>query len=302
VSGAAPAPEPPGLGGYVSPERLGGTAAPAMPQRLQGDLLGGAAAAAVSSVAAILLTPTCDVALKADAGVRHLAPVTPLADDDLRPATWTGGQPPLHLCRLARCEPHWPGGALVAFRGTIAVAAATVEEAPRLASLDAVGLRQLLARHTTYWTRAAVAPEAIPLPPDDPRVLWAAVDAARAVPGLAARRHALVAALETAIVALARHHGIGVPSTRAAVLWLRRLTAVGVLPPATGAALERLGAIESTLDGLLDATPAMLGPQEAKFMAIAADLDAVAATLQARDPVQVTPQRLKAAGLANLLR
>jgi hypothetical protein len=78
--------------------------------------------------------------------------------------------------------------------------------------------------------------------------------------------------------------------------------AANVLPAATGALLERLAGIEAALDRLLDITPVALEAHRADFTSLAGDLDAVAAALQERDPVQVTPQRLKAAGLANLLR
>ena len=59
----------------------------------------------------------------------------------------------------------------------------SLARATRVATLDEVHVRELLAAHTSYYTRAAIDPARIPLGADDPRLLWCALDDAAAIHG-----------------------------------------------------------------------------------------------------------------------
>lgn len=103
--------------------------------------------------------------------------------------------------------------------------------------------------------RARFAPEQLPIGPDDPRLLWAAVDAARAAPRRAARRSLLERAAATAVEALAAHHGLARPSPEAALTRLLRIAEAGLLPDASREAARDLNAMRITIIGLYGDDP-----------------------------------------------
>lgn len=258
--------------------------------------------AAIIPRPAVLLTPTCDFALKSGGPERQVALVEPLAADDPRRAAWRAGAIPRHVLLLPPLPGLLPEGGLVHFRITSLVHAETLERAERVATLDAAGLRQLLAALTIYSARALVAAEQIPIGPDDPRLLWEMLDAARATPALAARRHALQEALAVAVRALAQHHGIAAPSPAAALVWLPLLAERGTLPASSRDAVAMLLAVESALRELYRVLPANLPAHQARFDQILVWLEELGVVLQERDPLQLTPARLRDAGLTNLIR
>ena len=249
-------------------------------------------------VPAVLLTPTCDFALKRGVIERQVTPIEPLAENDPRLRSWQSSGAPLHLFHLPPLEGVLPSGGLLHFRGATSVHSATLERSTRVATLDAAGLRALLAAHSTYYTRAAIDPAQVPIAPDDPRLLWEAIDEASAVPGLADRRHALQGAVQIAIQALARHHGITAPSVAAALAWLEVLAGHHVLPARSSEAVRVLTDAQGALTKLYALLPADLSDHEVEFHR----LEGLGTVLQERHPLQITPAQLREAGLANLLR
>jgi len=172
----------------------------------------------------------------------------------------------------------------------------------RVATLDASGVRDLLAAHFRYYARTGIDPTSIQLQVDDPRRLWEAIDAAVAVPGLAERRHALHNALAVAVEAVARHHGIGATSRDAALAWLTLLTAKEALPATTRDIIHMLNGERASLVALYSVVPRDLERHKPAFDGMVAALERVALLLQERDPYQVTDKDLRRIGLANLLR
>jgi len=293
------------VGGYILPPRLAGLGK----QLMQGDVfapipLPRPAPDDTSNFEpspAILLTPTCDFALKESEPERHVAPIEPLAPDDPRLARWQG-EVPRHLLLLPPLPDLLPHGGLIHFRRATSVHANRLEQGTRLATLDKAGLRALLAGHTTYYTRAAIDPDRVPLPPDDPRLLWQAIDAAEAVASLAERRHALQQALAVAVQALAQHHGVVAPSPEAALAWLPLLAERHVLPPSSAAAVAGVLDVETTIRALYQVLPANLEPRRAQFDQVVEQLERLGGVLQEPHPLQLTPALLREAGLANLIR
>lgn len=291
---------------FIRPPRLADPGG----QLMQGDLFaevpllrptadGGAT---IVAKPAVLLTPTCDFALKRGDLERLVALVEPVASDDRRRTAWRDGAMPRHVLLLPPLPELLPEGGLVHFRLTSLVHAEALERAERVATLDAAGLRRLLAALTTYTTRATVAPDQIPIGPADPRLLWERLDAARAIMGLAERRHTLQEALAVAVDALARHHGVAAPSPAAALVWLPLLAERNLLPASSGAAVAAVLEVERTIRALYRVLPADLAGRQAEFDRACALLEDLGAILQEPDPLQLTPARLRAAGLANLIR
>ncbi|MGI8826396.1 MAG: hypothetical protein ACR2JC_12250 [Chloroflexota bacterium] len=292
--------------GYIAPPRLladGG-------QFMQGDVFKDVPFSCVeldgtvtlASTWAILLTPTWDFALKATHLERQVAPIEPLVESDARPDTWKSSAPPRQLLLLPPLVNHLPEGGIVHFRRAQQIHAHHLQQASRVATLDDNCLRLLLAAHTAYYTRAAINSETIPVATDDPRVLWRVIDEAQAVPGLAARRTALENAIQVAIQATARHHGISAPSPAMALVWLEELARHKAIPVATRKLVRVLGRAQKTLLNLYRVIPANLSQHEAGYRQLIDQLEGVGALLQDPDPKQLTPESLRTAGLANLLR
>jgi hypothetical protein len=293
------------LNEYIVPPRLAG----ADGQYMQGDVFRDVpflnmcadGSPTVESEWGLLLTPTCDFALKDDHPERHLIPVEPVGPvSEDREAT--SPRLPLHLLPLSPLSQHLPHGAVVNFRRAQQVPAQRLQLATRVATLNHGALRQCLAAHTTYYTRSSVDPSAIDVPADDPRLLWQAIDSAHAIPGLAAKRSTLDGVLAVAIRALARHHGVHAPSDAAALVWLEVLTKQKLLPPSSRKAVRGLSRAQKTLLALYKVTPKDLGQKDAEYRLLFQELERVGTILQERSPRQVTAEDLRSRGLANLLR
>jgi hypothetical protein len=292
--------------GYIAPPRLASRGA----QLLQGDILASApilqpveSGEAVSFASpALVLTPTCDFALKtgheqrAVVAIERLDPHSPLLER-LRDGTL-----PLHHSYLPPLDALFPAGGVVNFRRISPIHAARLAACPRVATLTAGGVRALLAAHWRYYARVDVDAASVTLPTDDPRLLWEALDAAAALPGLAERRWALSTALEGAIAALARHHGMGTSSSDASMARLTLLSDKGVLPPATRSAVAALDNVRTTLIALYQVVPRDPQSRASIFQDVVAQLESIAVLLQEAQPLQLTPHLLREAGLANLLR
>jgi hypothetical protein len=283
---------------------------PAGGQLLQGDLFAAVplprpepdGTATTEAGPALLLTPTCDFAVRAGEPVRQLVPVEPLAAADPRPARWGTGPVPWHLHPLPPEPIALPHGGVAHFRRTAPLHPDRLAACHRVATLDAAGLRAFLAAHATYHTRARFDPAQLPIGPDDPRLLWAVVDAARAEPSLVARRPLLERALATAVEALAAHHGLARPSPEAALVRLLRLAEAGLLPDASREAALDLDALRNTILGLYRDDPKGLAGRADEITLVADRLERLAAILQEPHPHQITEAEVRRAGLGNLLR
>jgi len=251
---------------------------------------------------AILLTPTCDFALKQDSERRIVCAVEPLDTATPLFARVQEGKVPLHLFLLPPLDTLFAHGGVVHFHRSSPVHADRLDRCARVAALNASGVRDLLAAHFRYYTRTDIDPTSIQLQVDDPRRLWEAIDAAVAMPGLAERRHALHDALAVAVEAIARHHGIGVTSLDAALAWLTLLTAKEALPATTRDIIHMLNGERASLVALYNIVPRDLERHKPAFDGMAAALERVALLLQERNPYQITDKDLRRIGLANLLR
>ncbi len=292
--------------GYIVPPRLG----PQSGQLFQGDIF---ASVPLLRLAydekvetevslAILLTPTCDFALKQDSERRTVCAVEPLDPATPLFARIQEGKVPLHLFLLPPLDNLFAHGGAVHFRRSSPVHANLLERCTQVATLDASGVRDMLAAHFRYYARTDIDPTSIQLQVDDPRRLWEAIDAAVAVPGLAERRHALHDALTVAVEAVARHHGIDATSLDAALAWLTILTAKDVLPLMTRDTVRMLNEERVSLVALYRVVPRDLERHKPILDGMVAALERVAFLLQERDPYQITDKDLRRIGLANLLR
>ncbi len=292
--------------GYVVAPRLG----PQSGQLLQGDVFASVplsrptpdGGVEIETSTAVLLTPTCDFALKHDSDLRTVYAVDPLDPATTIFARVQEGKVPLHLSALPSLDALFVHGAVVRFRHPSSIHARVLERCARVGTLDASGLRDLLATQFRYYTRTDIDPSSIQPQVDDPRRLWEAIDAAAAVPGLAERRHALQSALAVSVEAVACHHGIGAASLDAILAWLTLLSAKEALPPTTRGVVRALNEWRATLIALYAVIPRDLEPRRPELGDMAAALERVALLLQERDPYQITDKDLRRIGLANLLR
>jgi hypothetical protein len=292
--------------GYVASPRL----APPGAQLYQGDIF--AAVPLLHPTAdgkvlrqespGLVLTPTCDFALKGGHEHRVVVAIDPLEPDNPLLMDPARRPVPLHLLLLPPLDALFPTGGVVNFRRVSPIHATRLEACARLATLTAEGVRQLLAAHWRYHARVDLDASSVVLPPDDPRLLWEALDAATAVPSLAERRDSLSKALEVAVAALSRHHGMSANAVDATMARLKLLSERNVLPPATRDVVGTLDTARMTLIELYRRLPRDLQSQTATFQNLAANLEEIALLLQEPLPLQITAQLLRDAGLANLLR
>lgn len=261
-----------------------------------GNLLPGAGEDIVYA-AGILLTPTCDFALKGSHPERQLAPVEAL------PAAARDGvvRTPHHLLFLPPLQELLPYGGVLHFRRIVTIHADALVPANRPATLNASGLRALLAAQTTYYTRSAVDPTEVPLTADDPRLLWEAIDRARSCSKLSAMRAGLERTTAIAIRALLYHHGLRTDSPAQSLVLLEELSRHGVFPEGTAGATGILTGAQSTLKGLYALLPARLSSQVQRMQNLATELEEVGRMLQEPHPLQVTSTLLREHRLENIL-
>jgi len=247
--------------------------------------------------AAILLTPTCDFALKGKHPERQVAPIEAVTAD-------AGvGVPPLprHLLFLPPLADLLPHGGLLHFRRIVTIHADALTVGNRVATLDASGLRVLLAAQTTYYTRSSIDPAALPLTADDPRLLWEAIDRAQRHSRLAAVRAGLEQATALAIRALLYHHGLRTESAAQSLVLLEQFAQHHAFPKRSIDATDILAQAQTTLRELYAVTPADLPAQHQRLDELATDLDKVGLLLQEAQPLQVTNALLRERGLSNIL-
>jgi hypothetical protein len=249
----------------------------------------------------LFLTPTCDFALKDDHSERQLVPIQP--GEYARQYLEGAPSPvPLHLLLLPPLADYLPYGAVINFRRAQEIHAQQLEQATRVATLGETNLRRLLAAHTTYFTRVAIDSSNLPISSDDPRVLWRAIDDVQAISSPVGKRTALEKALAIAIRGIARHHGIAAPTEAGVLVWLEELTKQKILPVRTRKMVRELGKAQKLLLALYRITPKELSQKQEEYQLILNQLEDAGSVLQEHAPKQVTPQDLRAGGLANLLR
>lgn len=248
-------------------------------------------------VAALMLTPTCDFALKGEHPERHIVAAEPLPrhSGDSKSAT------PRHILLLPALSGLLPYGGFLNFRRVVTIHNDVLESRKRAATLNADGLRTLLAAQTTYYTRSSVDPAAISLMPDDPRPLWQAIDCANGLPGFASQRAALEEATTLAIRALLYYHGLKTDSPAQALVLLEYCAQHEVFPPTSVEATHLLTEAQSTLKALYAVTPAELPRQRRAFDRLNANLEEIALVLQEPRPLQITATLLREKGLGNIL-
>jgi|GEM_PF-2130268 len=291
--------------GYITAPRLS-----ACGQLYQGDIFTAApflvptaeGTTRTEAFPAVLLTPTCDFALKSGGDIRHLYAIEVFKPDSPLLQRFSQGPIPQHLLPLPPVAPMLPHGGAVHFRKSSPVHKTQLESkegiVARHATLNEAGLRALLMAHTRYYLRLVLDPSQIPIPPDDPRLLWHAIDAVDAIKGYDGRRDALMVALTVAINALARHYGIAAPGPAPVGVHLYRLAVLSQqharLPAELqGIDLEAIQTLVTMEYGLRDVyghPPQDKRTLEPQFQAWLKDLEIVSLAVQARNAPQIPEQ------------
>jgi len=187
-----------------------------------------------------------------------------------------------------------PLGGAVLLRRASPIHADQFEALARVATLNETGLRALLVGHTRYYLRTVVDGTQLPIPPDDPRRLWNAIDEAQEERRLVARRDAANRALEVAIGALAQHYGVTALGTAMSLYRLQAIAEREAISAAACDAVQALVAAERTLKTIYQRPPPNSDRVEPALRSVCADLERVGAVLQERDPTQFGEQRYRA--------
>lgn len=283
--------------GYVTAPRLA-----AMGQRYQGDIVveaplisplsdGGVSPAAGP---AVLLTPTCDFALKTGGEMRMLYAIEVFTPESALRLQFGQNVVPQHAVPLPPLESLSPLGGAVLLRRASPIHADQFEALRRVATLNEAGLRALLVGHTRYYLRTVIDGMQLPMPPDDPRQLWSAIDGAGEERRFVARRDAVNRALEVAIGALAQHHGVTALSTAMSLYRLQAIAARQAMSAPACQAVQKRVSSEQTLKTIYQQPPRDPDRVEPALREILVDLERVGTVLQERDPVQFSEQRYRA--------
>lgn len=224
-------------------------------QRYQGDIF--AAAPFLSPTAdgrveietrpAILLTPTCDFALKTGSGLRQLHAIAVFEPDNPLLRQFRQGIVPQHVVPLPPLPPFMPQGGAALMRHSSPIHTARLERLERVTTLNEVGLRSLLKGHTRYYLRLVIDAAQVPIPPDDPRRLWGALDAVADARGFDNKRDAVMEALKIAITAVAQHYGVTAPTHGVSLYRLRALSEKGAVSVLGRQAIDKMVAMEGGL-------------------------------------------------------
>lgn len=283
--------------GYIAASRLEPTG-----RRFQGDIFAaapliqpteeGGAHAALHP--AILLTPTCDFALKAGGDVRQLCAIEVFTLDSPLRAQFAQDVVPQHVVPLPPLDPLLPHGGAVLLRRASPVHAALVDTLTRVTTLNEAGLRALLVGHTRYYLRTAIDGAPVRLSADDPRLLWSAIDDAAAGRKFIAKRDAVERALERTIAALAQYHGVAAPSVAISLSRLNAIAERAAASPAACAAIDMLVGMEGTLRDIYLHPPRDPTSLLPFLEGVLIDLEWVARVLQEQNPAQFDERRYRA--------
>jgi hypothetical protein len=283
--------------GYVTAPRLD-----ALGQRYQGDIVlqapcilplpDGGVSHAVGP--AILLTPTCDFAMKTGGEMRLLFAIEAFTPGSALRQQFAQNVVPQHAVPLPPLEAFWPLGGAVLLRRPSPMRAALFATLRRVATLNEPGLRALLVGHTRYYLRTVIDGLQVPVPLDDPRPLWSAIDDAGMERRFIARRDAVNHAMEVAIGALAQHHGVTAVSTALSLYRLQAVAARSAISVAACDAVQMLLAAEQTLKAIYQQPPRDPNRVEQTLRGILDDLEQVGMVLQERDPRQFSEQQYRA--------
>jgi hypothetical protein len=283
--------------GYILPLRLDPTG-----QRYQGDIFVGAPIlcplpagdTSVETHPAVLLSPTCDFALKASGDIRQICAIEVFTVESPLRQQFAQNVAPQHVVPLPPLDPLLPHGGAVLLRRASAIHVQQLDALIRVATVDAAGLRSLLVGHTRYYLRAIIDGAQLAIPPDDPRLLWDAIDAALGERRFVMKRDAVARALELAIAALAQHHGVKAPNT---AISLNRLSAVAVreaVSPPACVAIRTLVATVRRLEAIYLAPPNDPASSLPVLNRLVTELEGVGRVLQERNPSQFSEQQYRA--------
>jgi hypothetical protein len=283
--------------GYILPARLDPVG-----QRYQGDIVAAApilcplptGATGVETHPAISLSPTCDFALKASGDIRYVCAIEVLTLESPLRQQFAQNTVPQHVVPLPPLDPLLPYGGAVLLRRTSPIHVQQLETLTRVATVDAAGLQSLLVGHTRYYVRIVIDGTHIAIPPDDPRLLWSAVDAALVERRVIAKRDAVARAEEIAIAALAQHHGVKAPNTAISLYRLSAIAAREAASPSVCAAIRMLLATMKRLEEIYLVPPHDPTSSIPELNRLASDLEIVGRVLQERNPVQFNEQQYRA--------
>lgn len=287
---------------YVEESRL-----LAVGQRYQGDIFTAApfmypqadGTAQVESHPAILLTPTCDFALKHDNSIRQLHAIEILDPHSDMLMKIEANQIPQHIHPLPPLLPLMANGGAVLMRQSALIHAEQLAGLQRVTTLNERGLRSLLVGHARYYSRLLVDGAAIPIPADDPRLLWTAIDDAANQTKLVFKRDALWSAMEVASAAMAIHYGL-IADKKMQGVGLQRLEALAEkeaassLSARTGEAIRQLVDVRRTLNGMYGAPPRDTSTLAPEMDRLCATLEQIAVALQEPNPPQVNEAKYRA--------
>jgi hypothetical protein len=245
---------------------------------------------------ALLLTPTCDFALKSNHPTRHVVPIAPLEPDKPLPS----GNMPLHLHRVPILAPQLADGGLVNFRGLTSVHHDALATCTRAATLDETGWRGLIAAYTHYRTRLPIDAASIELPVDDPRRIWAINQEALSATKLTDAREALQKSVETAATALLAHHGVHATNVNQAFVLLAEMRTRGMFPESTARVGEFCEEIYASLGKLYMTPVADYARVKPDIKRMLEQLDQVGAVLQEVDAPQYDRKKFKEFGIGNV--
>jgi len=245
---------------------------------------------------AILLTPTCDFALKGNHSIRHVVPLIPSDPDKPRPS----GNMPLHLHAVPTLIPQLADGGLVNFRGLTPVHHEALVTCTRAATFDEAGWRELIAAYTHYRTRLPIDMASLQLPLDDPRRIWTINQEALSATKLSIAREALQQSVEIAATALLVHHGVHTTNANQAIALLAEMRSRDMLPESTARAGESCETIYTSLRALYMTPVADYARVKPEIKRMLDQLDQVGIVLQEADAPQYDRKTFNEFGIGNV--
>ncbi|MCL4540842.1 MAG: hypothetical protein M1396_00635 [Chloroflexi bacterium] len=151
-------------------------------------------------------------------------------------------------------------------------------------------MRALLVGLTRYYLRTQLDSTQIPIPADDPRLLWNAIDIARGEQKVKDKRDKVNRVLEVAIEAIIRHHGLRAPSV-AGLHMLQIIAQKNALSKESCSAIYTMLDIRERLLKTYQNPPRDFNELRPMLDDFLTELEQASIVLQERSPVQVTEQQ-----------
>lgn len=151
-------------------------------------------------------------------------------------------------------------------------------------------MRALLVGLTRYYLRTQLDSTQIPIPADDPRLLWNAIDIARGEQKVKDKRDKVNRVLEVAIEAIIRHHGLRAPSV-AGLHMLQIIAQKNALSKESCSAIYTMLDIRERLLKTYQNPPRDFNELRPVLDDFLTELEQAGIVLQERSPVQVTEQQ-----------